>query len=161
VSLLVVLRHAKSAWPAGVADRDRPLAPRGERACELVGRFVGRGGLCPERIVCSPARRAHETARRTAHAAGCGVEVHLDERLYEGDALPVVRDQAEGIGRLWVVGHEPELVALVRELTGAHVRLPTGGLVAIETDGPWSDQPGPDNQLRLLVGPRHLAAQGR
>ncbi|MET8773374.1 histidine phosphatase family protein, partial [Streptomyces sp. NPDC004658] len=26
---LVVLRHAKSAWPEGVEDHRRPLAPRG------------------------------------------------------------------------------------------------------------------------------------
>lgn len=29
VSRLVVLRHAKSAYPPGVVDRDRPLNPRG------------------------------------------------------------------------------------------------------------------------------------
>ena len=26
---MVVLRHGKSAWPAGVVDADRPLAERG------------------------------------------------------------------------------------------------------------------------------------
>ena len=28
---LLVVRHAKSAWPAGVPDRLRPLGPRGLR----------------------------------------------------------------------------------------------------------------------------------
>ncbi|MFE6593934.1 hypothetical protein [Streptomyces sp. NPDC057781] len=35
---LVVLRHAKPARPAGVADHDRPLAGRGRRDAPAAGR---------------------------------------------------------------------------------------------------------------------------
>ncbi|WP_399494409.1 hypothetical protein [Streptomyces sp. P9(2023)] len=35
---LVVLRHAKSAWPEGVPDYDRPLGPRGLRDAPAAGR---------------------------------------------------------------------------------------------------------------------------
>lgn len=158
MSQLVVLRHAKSAWPGGVEDRDRPLAPRGERACELLGRFVARAGLCPELVVSSPARRALDTAQRTIEAGGCGAEVLVDARLYEGDALAVLRGQPAEVERLMVVGHEPELVSLVAALTGAEVRLPTGGLVVVDVEGGWAGQPGPGNRLRLVVGPRQLEA---
>ncbi|HUB57091.1 MAG TPA: histidine phosphatase family protein, partial [Mycobacterium sp.] len=34
---LVLLRHAKSAYPNGVPDHDRPLAPRGRREAGLAG----------------------------------------------------------------------------------------------------------------------------
>jgi phosphohistidine phosphatase len=159
VSELVVLRHAKSAWPGGVEDRDRPLAPRGQRATELVGRFLARSGLCPERVVTSPARRAYDTARRVIDEGGCGAEVVVDDRLYEGDALAVLRDQPAAVERLLLVGHEPELVDLVAALTGATVRLPTAGLVVVEVDGPWSSQPEPGNQLRTVIGPRQLDAR--
>src|SRR5438067_2354566 len=37
---LVLLRHAKSAYPAGVADHDRPLAPRGKRQAGLAGDWL-------------------------------------------------------------------------------------------------------------------------
>lgn len=158
---LVVLRHAKSAWPAGAEDHERPLAPRGERACELLGRFVARSGLCPERVVCSPALRARETAQRTTDVAGCVPDVLLDERLYGGDALAVLRDQAGDVERLWLVGHEPELVDLVASLTGAVVRLPTGGLVVVDVEGPWAEQPGRGNRLLLALGPRQLDTSSR
>src|SRR5437764_1228803 len=36
---LVVARHAKSDWPAGVADHDRPLGRRGRRDAEAAGRW--------------------------------------------------------------------------------------------------------------------------
>ena len=66
---LLLLRHAKSAWPDGVADLERPLARRGERAAELVGRFLAGHGLVPDRVVSSPARRAAETAERVLAAS--------------------------------------------------------------------------------------------
>ena len=153
----MLLRHAKSAWPGGVEDRDRPLAPRGERACETIGRFLRGAGLGPEHALCSPARRAVETTRRTLDAAGCGAEVSYDERLYGGDALTALQAQPE-VGRLLVVGHEPELVGLVATLTGARIRLPTAGLAVIETIGPWGDQPTAGARLHALIGPRQLDA---
>ena len=41
---LMLLRHAKSAWP-DMADHDRPLAPRGIRAAPEMGRWLRDAGL--------------------------------------------------------------------------------------------------------------------
>jgi hypothetical protein len=38
---LLLLRHAKSDYPQGVVDHDRPLAPRGEREAGLAGTGCG------------------------------------------------------------------------------------------------------------------------
>ncbi len=161
MSQLVLLRHAKSSWPGGVADRDRPLAPRGERACETVGRFLGRAGLGPELVLSSPARRATETAALVLDAAGCGADVRLDERLYEDDPLAALRATPPEVGRLMVVGHEPDLVRLASVLAGADVRLPTGGVAVLELTGTWADQPVPGGRLHVLIGPRQLDAISR
>ena len=37
---LVVLRHAKSAYPPGVVDHDRPLAPRGVVDAKAAGGWI-------------------------------------------------------------------------------------------------------------------------
>ena len=37
---LLLLRHAKSDWPPGVPDHERPLAPRGEREAKLAGNWL-------------------------------------------------------------------------------------------------------------------------
>ncbi|OYX10305.1 MAG: phosphoglycerate mutase, partial [Rhizobiales bacterium 32-66-8] len=37
---LILLRHAKSDWPDGIADLERPLAARGRAAAPLVGAYL-------------------------------------------------------------------------------------------------------------------------
>ena len=64
---LLLLRHAKSSWDdRSLADRDRPLAPRGERAAPAMARWMAGEGLLPDRVLCSPAVR---TWRRTTSSA--------------------------------------------------------------------------------------------
>ena len=67
---LIVLRHAKSAWPQEVADQDRPLGPRGLRDAPAAGRWLREHGFTPDRIVCSPTRRTRQTWELVAHELG-------------------------------------------------------------------------------------------
>jgi phosphohistidine phosphatase len=153
---LLVLRHAKSAWPAGVADLDRPLGPRGERDCVSVGRYLARYGLLPDHVVASPARRTVDTATAVLGAAGCPVGVVTERALYGGDPVTALREVPETTSRLLVVGHEPELVDLIRLLCGADVRLPTAALALLELEAPWPLLPAGRSVLHLLVGPKLL-----
>lgn len=61
---LVVLRHAKSAWPAGVADHERPLAPRGRRDAPAAGRALVEADCLPDLALCSTAVRAPDLGTR-------------------------------------------------------------------------------------------------
>jgi len=153
---LLVLRHAKSAWPPGVADLDRPLGPRGERDSARVGRYLARCGLLPDHVVASPARRTLDTATAVLRAAGCAVGVTTDRSLYGGDPVTALREVPEATSRLLVVGHEPELVELLRLLCGADVRLPTAALALVELEAPWPLVPAGRGVLHLLVGPKLL-----
>ena len=63
---LVLLRHGKSAYPPGVSDHDRPLAPRGQREAALAGTWIGANVPAIDRVVCSTAQRT----RQTVQAAG-------------------------------------------------------------------------------------------
>lgn len=153
---LLLLRHAKSAWPAEVSDLDRPLAPRGERDTNLVGGYLARRGLLPDHVVASPARRAQETARRVLAAAGSTCPVTTDRELYEGDVVQVLREVPEGARRALLVGHEPELLDLLRSLCGADVGFPTAALAVLELEAPWSLQPAGRAVLKLLITPKLL-----
>ncbi|MET7442233.1 histidine phosphatase family protein, partial [Streptomyces sp. NPDC005568] len=59
---LVVLRHAKSAWPDGVPDHERPLAPRGRRDAPAAGRSLAAADCLPDLVLCSRRRRARTAA---------------------------------------------------------------------------------------------------
>ena len=69
---LLLLRHAKSAWPDGVPDSQRPLNNRGRRDARAAGQWLREnvGGLGA--VVCSPAQRTRETFQRelTEHGHG-------------------------------------------------------------------------------------------
>ncbi|ACI98948.1 SixA phosphatase family protein [Rhodospirillum centenum] len=170
---LYLLRHAKSAWDdATLEDHDRPLAPRGRRACATMAKYLGERKGGPPRldlVLCSTARRARETlegvlpawpvAPETVHEAGlylCGTDALLD-RLR---ALP------ETVGAVMLVGHNPDFQELALTLAGtgdpaalAAVRekLPTGGFIALELpDGPWSGLSPRGGRLVEFTPPRSL-----
>ena len=90
---LLLMRHAKSDYPSGVIDHDRPLAPRGVREAGLAGDWL-RSHMPPiDAVLCSTATRTRETLTRT----GLDAPVTFAERLY--DAVPgTVIDEINRVG---------------------------------------------------------------
>jgi phosphohistidine phosphatase len=58
---LMLLRHAKSDRPPGIADHDRPLNRRGRDEAPLIGTYLAHNGLVPDRVLCSTSERTRET----------------------------------------------------------------------------------------------------
>ena len=79
---LLLLRHAKSDYPTGVADHERPLAPRGEREAKLAGDWLRANAPAVDAVLCSTATRTRETLARTRIDA----PVEYVDRIY--DATP-------------------------------------------------------------------------
>ncbi|MFE2580435.1 SixA phosphatase family protein [Streptomyces sp. NPDC059378] len=116
---LVVLRHAKSAWPEGVPDHRRPLAPRGRRDAPAAGRALAEADFLPDLALCSPALRARQTWDLAAAEWGTPPPVRYEPRLYGADAtelLDVVRETPPEIETLLLIGHNPGLEELVLDL---------------------------------------------
>ena len=76
---VVLLRHAKSAWP-DVPDHDRPLARRGRRDAPVMGRWLRAAGYLPDQVVCSTARRARETRQLAQARLGATPPLSFDSR---------------------------------------------------------------------------------
>ncbi|MDH4147401.1 MAG: histidine phosphatase family protein [Acidimicrobiia bacterium] len=157
---LLVLRHAKSAWPDGVADLDRPLTERGRRSCAAVGALLVRAALAPSAVLCSPARRAVDTARAVLDAAGLPDRVPIVEpRLYDAPGAQVhylLGELDDDDRTVLFVGHEPELVRLVHTLSGAVVRLPTAALAILGGERSWTSMGQDGAELVGLYAPRLL-----
>ncbi len=129
---LLILRHGKASQEDEGLDRDRPLTKRGEREAELMGQWLAKEELVPNRILSSTALRASETARRVARVTRfAGTVDELDELYLAGpekyvEALQRLGSEAE---RVLVVGHNPGLEALALVLTRERTSLPTAGLI--------------------------------
>src|ERR1700728_5290448 len=107
---LILLRHAKSAWPEDVPDHDRPLAPRGRRDAPAAGGWLRAAGYVPDRVLCSTARRARETWELAEEGLGAHPPVTFEDRVYGAsaeDLLDLARQTPAGVATLMIVGHEP------------------------------------------------------
>jgi len=115
---LILLRHAKSAWP-DVPDHERPLAPRGQRDAPDAGRWLRKSGLIPDLVLCSTARRARETWALAEDKLRAQPEVVFEQRVYGASAaelLDLARETASRVGTLMIVGHDPAMQSLTLEL---------------------------------------------
>jgi phosphohistidine phosphatase len=136
MAVLHVLRHAKSSWDdPGLADVDRPLAPRGRRAARRIGEHLRESGIRPALVLCSPAARARQTVELLALD---DAEIVVEDGLYGAGAPELaarLRRLAGAVPHVLLVGHNPALQALVLELARpgelrerVAAKLPTGAL---------------------------------
>lgn len=160
---LLVLRHGKSSWKEeGLADHERPLAPRGKREARQMGEELARRGLMPDLVVSSPAKRARSTARRVIEASGYAGELLLEPRFYFTDlltclaALATLPPEAQ---RVLIIGHNPLWEELVYHLTRQPTHLPTAALAVVDLPIPtWAEiNTSGEGTLRLLLEPQTLA----
>ncbi len=139
---VVLLRHAKSARPAGVADFDRPLSDRGVADALAAGVWLRDTVGRPALVVCSPARRAAQTAERIVAAyRDDPPPIRSEQRLYEAtvaDVLAALTESAGSAGTggpVAVVGHNPSVSAALGVLTGERLQLRTCGIAVIGVHG--------------------------
>jgi phosphohistidine phosphatase len=108
---LLLMRHAKSDYPDGVPDHDRPLAPRGIREAGLAGDWLRANVPAIDAVLCSTAARARQTLANT----GIDAPVRYSERLYgatPGTMIEEMSETADTVATLLVIGHEPTMSAL-------------------------------------------------
>jgi len=145
--LLWLLRHAKTVPdpPPGQTDHERPLAPRGRRDADALGRRLGPGGdrlglpagSLPTLVLCSTATRTVQTAERVltgmadapgAHgAAAPAARLECRRALYGASPERVIgeiRTVSDEIASLMVVGHNPSFHSLAAGMAAPDDRPP-------------------------------------
>ena len=146
---LMLLRHAKSNWPAGVADRDRPLAARGREAAPVMGRYLADEMLLPDLVLISPAKRTVETWELVLSMLPEKPATQYEPRIYEakpGALLYVVQETEPSVKTLLMIGHNPgfeNLVALLTEGASDSGRgIPPAGVVWLGVPAGSAIDPG-------------------
>jgi len=168
VHRLLVLRHAKSSWTnAYLADYDRPLAPRGLRAAAAMAAHLATVDP-PALVLCSPARRTQDTLDFVRPHLPDSTDIRLEDDLYGAPApflLARLRQVADDVAGVLLVGHNPGLEDLVRALGGhgdprlisrVRTKFPTGALATLTFDGSWPTLGPGTARLEAFVVPADL-----
>jgi len=172
---LILLRHAKSAWPEGVPDHDRPLGPRGRRDAPVAGQWMRLSGYVPDHVLCSTALRARETWQLAEPELGTQPPVSFEREAYEASAaelLDLIRRLPAAARTVAVVGHDPALpevaLALAADQKPSHSaapadaldrlreKFPTAAIAVLELGGPWSLLRPGSARLAAFVTPRDM-----
>lgn len=145
---LVLMRHAKSDYPEGVPDRERPLAPRGEREAVLAGEWLRANVPGIDAVLCSSATRT----RQTLAATGVQARIAFLDELYgaaPGTMIRAINEVPEFSNTLLVVGHEPTVSHVTLGLAGpgsdreaaeqVEWKFPTSGIAVLAVPGSWAD----------------------
>lgn len=154
---LIVMRHAKSTWPVGTPDLERPLSKRGQADAKVAGQVIAQELPRPDLIVVSPARRTRETLRLASKEFG-EVATVVDERIYGAtwwELTDVIHDTADDVATLMIVGHNPGLEDLVGQLAAAgdpsalrqlRLKFPTSAIALMSAGAPPAGPGGADDR---------------
>lgn len=113
---LVLWRHAQAHdWAPGCDDLARALTSKGEKQAQRMAKWLDRQLPEGARILCSPARRAEQTA------AALGRKYKLDPELGPGATATQLLQRVQWPGAnatVLVVGHQPTLGQVAAQLLG-------------------------------------------
>lgn len=142
---LYIIRHAKSSWGFNLPDDKRPLNERGLRDAELIGKELKNIVKPIDRVLCSPAERAYETAKIICDQLNISEDIFfLEPNLYDFEGskvINVIKSCKDTIHTLIIFGHNHAFTSLANLLGSTYIdNLPTAGVVAIEFEAEkWQD----------------------
>ncbi len=116
---LLLLRHAKAVGPSA-NDFARALAPQGRDEAVAMAAYLKAELLLPDVVLASDAARTRETAALAVSKLD-PTPIWYDHAIYTGDAdvvMELLRQTANSVKTLLVVGHNPTLHDLTCALTG-------------------------------------------
>jgi phosphohistidine phosphatase len=165
---LYLLRHAKSSWDdPTLADRDRPLAPRGRRAAKVMAQHLRHEGIAPELVLCSPSERTRETLTGIAPGLGENAHARIEDELYAASAatlLEVLHELPDEIRSVMLIAHNPGVQDLAVSLAAGgslvervQSKFPTAALATLELGGGWHELAPGGAELVTFVKPKDLS----
>jgi phosphohistidine phosphatase len=163
---LFLIRHAKSSWddPA-LSDRQRPLTRRGRRDALSMGKRLAKRHRRPDLMLSSPALRALTTAQVIAGKFGCRRKhIVVETRLYAckvPDLLRLIRQLDDGLKRVMLFGHNPELTGLARRFSDDIHDLPTCAVARFKFDVKSWTRVGRETLVKAALDcPKRSSAHG-
>lgn len=161
---LFILRHGIAVTRGDAAyplDSDRPLTMKGMKRLRRIAKGLHRLSVQFDLILTSPYRRALETAFVVGREYGVGQIIQTSQALrpevLPEEAIRAVQEKYSPCRRLLMVGHEPQLSALISTLTtgsaSARPLLKKGSVCKLQVE---KLQMGKCATLIWLLTPRQL-----
>jgi phosphohistidine phosphatase len=165
---LVLVRHAKSDYPFGVPDHDRPLNARGRRDAPFIGSWIRENVAWPSdgppTILVSTALRAQLTwglARNGLGERWQACAWQDDARIYAASARTlrgIIAELPDAVGTAVLVGHNPGLLDVVDGICAESAnarealrKFPTSAVAVLLTDQPWTSALAADRAFEVAA----------
>ncbi len=171
---LLLYRHAKSSWEDwSLSDFDRPLNSRGQKAAPLMGAYLKKHNIVPDRILCSPALRTRQTLAHTDIDTIPKQEISFPKSLFHALDMTILQDIRQ-VDDLFdctcVIAHNPGLHNLADFLAASSQndenhqaltkKFPTAALAVFTTTASSWLLLSPENcKLQHFVTPKRLLKQ--
>ena len=165
--MLLLMRHAKSAYPDGVDDPNRPLLVLGKPVGIVGAAWLAQRKQQPQLVFCSQALRARQTWQLAGQGIARQPTVRFSPVIYGADwheLLSLLRTTPAWIDVVMLLGHEPTMATTVLKLasggsnSGAlrqvRNKFPTSAIATLAVSGPWADLSGGGAALKRFDVPR-------
>jgi phosphohistidine phosphatase len=134
---IYLLRHAEAEERrAGRPDGERELTEKGRQQAQRAAEWLHTQAVEVEAVISSPLIRAVQTAQPVAEALGKAVVT--DKRLaglrLTAEAVRDLAREYAGGGAMLLVGHEPDMSDLIRELTGGEAEVKKAALALVSCE---------------------------
>lgn len=165
---IYLARHAKSSWDSGVTkDFGRPLSNRGQKDAVKMGNVLNDLDWKPEKIISSPALRAHQTCLALCKGLGISADTVVWSKdfyaAYMVTLLQALTRLPEQTTSVMLIGHNPSIEDLLLHLCGDVVPMQnngklftTGNVVKISIHNSWSDLAMSEAEFIKILRPKAL-----
>ena len=157
---LILVRHAKSDWPADTADFDRPLSDRGHKDAPKMAKFIKSKGITIDTFLASTSKRTLTTCRYFAEVFENKNFKKLEE-LYNAspseflEALEKLDNSVENVA---VFSHNNGITYFANSLTNENIQqMPTCSVIAfkINTEN-WAEFKKASKEFLFFHQPKEI-----
>ena len=167
---IFLLRHAKSSWnKPELDDFERPLAPRGIKSAEKIGKYLKKEKLLPDIIYCSKAVRAKETWELVNRIVKKKNNINYKNKLYMAnfsDFLNIIKETKDNFKSLMLISHNPGIENFALEIIknkesekykNIDYKYPTGALSIIKFNiKKWNEVTSSTGEIYEFIKPKEL-----
>lgn len=159
---VILIRHAKSSWEDfRVKDADRPLNDRGRRDGSKMASRLAQSGIRIDRLYCSNALRARQTAAYFKQGMGLRDEALIEiPELYLAEPpvyQSLIQNAPDELTTIAFIAHNPGITSFANSLGVARIdNIPTTGIFAVTAAALlWADFLSVNKRLLFFDYPKN------